>query len=80
MQNNATNPICPKCGAHAGIPIVYGYPDSEMLDADDAGEVVLGGCVCTFDQPEWSCRACRYRWRYPCPVTSSNPSTDRRKS
>jgi hypothetical protein len=42
-----------------------------MIEDDDAGKIELGGCICTFEDPEWSCRACRHRWRYPCVVTSS---------
>ena len=59
---------CPACGAHAGIPIVYGYPDPDQQERSAAGKIELGGCICSFDQPEWSCRACNHRWRYPCLV------------
>jgi hypothetical protein len=71
MQKTETNPTCPNCGASAGIPILYGYPSPGMIEDDDAGKIELGGCICTFEDPEWSCRACRHRWRYPCVVTSS---------
>ena len=71
MRQTETNPACPNCGARAGIPILYGYPAPDQLERSEAGEIVLGGCICFFDQPEWSCRACRHRWRYPCVVTSS---------
>jgi hypothetical protein len=71
MRNTETNPICPECGARAGIPIAYGYPSGNMLEKSEAGEIVLGGCVITFDQPNWSCSACHHRWRYPCLVNSS---------
>ena len=71
MRNTEPNPTCPKCGARTGIPIVYGYPDPRQLEASTTEKIKLGGCICFFDQPEWSCRACHHRWRYPCLVTSS---------
>jgi hypothetical protein len=71
MRNTQINPTCPKCGAHGGIPIVYGYPDPDQQDRSAAGEIVLGGCLCYFEDPDWSCRACHHRWRYPCLVISS---------
>ena len=43
---------CPSCGANAGIPIVYGYPAPDQLERSEAGEIVLGGCLCYFDDPE----------------------------
>ena len=70
MQVRETHPTCPNCGAHTSIPIAYGYPDPKQLDASMAGKIELGGCVVTFDQPEWSCTACHHHWRYPCLVTS----------
>jgi hypothetical protein len=70
MRKTENNSICPKCGAHGGTPIVYGYPDPDQLERSNAGEIELGGCVCFFDQPEWSCTACHHRWRYPCLVQS----------
>ena len=42
-----------------------------MIEDDEAGKIELGGCICTFEDPEWSCTACRHRWCYPCLVTSS---------
>jgi hypothetical protein len=68
---------CPKCGAYAGIPILYGYPSSETLEAAEKGEIKLGGCIVTFDQPNWSCRSCHHRWRYPCLVNAQPTSPGR---
>ena len=71
MQDIDTKTTCPNCRAHAGIPIVYGYPAPDQLERSEAGKIELGGCICTFEDPEWSCTACRHRWCYPCLVTSS---------
>jgi hypothetical protein len=45
---------CPKCG-RVLIPIVYGYPGFQMLEASEAGTLRLGGCVVTGDDPLWWC-------------------------
>jgi len=71
MRKIQPTTTCPHCGARDIIPIVYGYPAPDLLEASQSGEVVLGGCNCTFDQPNWSCRARHHRWRYPCLVSSS---------
>ena len=64
--------ICPRCGANTVVPIVYGYPDPDQQERSEAGKIELGSCVCFFDQPEWSCTACRHRWRYPCLVQTQS--------
>ena len=55
---------CPKCGSQRVAGILYGLPDfSEKLERElDAGEVVLGGCVITDDDPSWHCVECGHRW------------------
>ena len=77
MRIRETNPACPKCGARTGIPILYGYPSPGMIEEDAAGKIELGGCIRTFDDPEWSCRACHHRWRYPCLVQTQPAFTGR---
>ena len=57
--------ICPRCGANAGIPIIYGYPSEEMLEADKANEIRLGGCCITDDDPDRVCTQCDHRWSEP---------------
>ena len=49
-------PACPTCGA-AGVPILYGLPVSEAVDAADRGLLVLGGCIVADDSPQWRCPA-----------------------
>ncbi len=56
-------PACPKCGSSENVvPIVYGYPSAELMAAAERGEVKLGGCVITGDDPQWYCKACSYSW------------------
>ena len=52
--------VCPN-GHHAGrVPILYGYPSIETMEAMKRGDpdLVIGGCVVTGDDPEWACREC----------------------
>ena len=48
---------CPKCGEKL-IDIVYGMPGSELFEAAERGEIVLGGCEIFDDQPEYHCKNC----------------------
>jgi len=41
------------------VKIVYGYPGWELGQAEERGEVALGGCVVSYDDPEWACPNCR---------------------
>ena len=49
---------CPACGSDQTLPFVYGYPGHELLERSRAGEVALGGCVETGDDPVRSCGSC----------------------
>lgn len=53
--------ICPKCGEGKLAEILYGMPimDSELERALEAGEIVLGGCVITDEDPHWECLKCK---------------------
>jgi hypothetical protein len=48
---------CPSCGGPM-LPIVYGYPGIETREAEQRGEIVLGGCTVGPGMPVVSCRAC----------------------
>ena len=77
MRKKETTPACPKCGSWNSVPITYGYPDQNMLEASHTGEIELGGCVIVPNQPNRVCHSCHHRWR----VTregQGNPSTWRR--
>jgi len=43
---------------HEYIPIVYGFPTSELMIKSDRGEVVLGGCTIDSDRPLKWCGKC----------------------
>ena len=60
-------PPCPQCRAPDVVPILYGYTeDPATLAAVERGELVLGGCMVTGDDPAWCCRACQH-WFPPWP-------------
>ncbi len=60
---------CPKCDGEA-VPIYYGYvPQSgpggeepEIVQAQERGELVLGGCVVRSSSPAWLCKKCNLRF------------------
>ena len=50
---------CPRCGAFAPmLPIVFGLPMAETFEAAERGEIALGGCVVTGEDPTHQCTAC----------------------
>jgi hypothetical protein len=49
---------CPQCGARTVVPVMYGYPSGDMFEAEQAGEVILGGCVVRAGLPAWKCTSC----------------------
>ncbi len=51
--------VCPHCGVESiPVPVVYGYPSSEMFEAYERGEIRLGGCVVEDESPEFECPSC----------------------
>jgi hypothetical protein len=47
---------CPICGS-PGLAVVYGLPASQtLIDKAERGEVLLGGCTITGDDPTRGCR------------------------
>ena len=36
--------VCPKCRSGRTAPILYGYPSHEAFEAEERGELILGGC------------------------------------
>ena len=49
--------ICPDCGGEL-IPIVWGYPNQNLLEKAERGEVFLGGCVPPPNNPNYRCKEC----------------------
>ena len=58
MSTSTTFPPCPTCGSTEAIRIAYGYPDFELWQAEERGEIVLGGCVIGPESPDYECRRC----------------------
>jgi len=50
---------CPSCGEKAGVPVRYGLPPRSAAEAAERGDLVLGGCVLTDDDPPRCCTNCR---------------------
>jgi len=53
---------CPRCRSNRVLPIIYGLPGSELAEREAAGEVVLGGCVLSGDDPRQACVDCGHSW------------------
>jgi len=48
---------CSHCGG-AVVRIAYGYPNANLMDAAERGEVILGGCIVDDGNPRWQCTQC----------------------
>ena len=53
---------CPECGSEIVARISFGYPSEEMIEESERGDIVLGGCCVTEDDPEWRCKDCENEW------------------
>lgn len=53
---------CPECDSEKVARIVFGYPGEEMMEQSERGEIVLGGCCVTENDPEWRCNDCENEW------------------
>ncbi len=53
-------PRCPACGGTDTVRIVYGMPSPEAFQAQERGEIHLGGCCLRGDglDPNRHCRSC----------------------
>ena len=49
---------CPKCHSQL-IPIIYGLPTHEMFLKQEKGELILGGCVISPNDPKCYCKKCK---------------------
>jgi uncharacterized protein with PIN domain len=52
---------CPACGGKL-VPIVYGLPGPEASEAAMRGEIALGGCLVTRDDPHLACTKCNEKY------------------
>ena len=54
---------CPEClDEKSIITIEYGFPGEEMREKYERGEIKLGGCVISEDNPEYHCNKCENEW------------------
>lgn len=55
---------CPKCRSIL-IPYIYGLVGPEVGEAASRGELLIGGCTVSPDNPSWGCSRCSWpsRWR-----------------
>ena len=55
--------VCPNCHNRKSIvKIAYGYPGEEMREKHDKGEIKLGGCSISENNPDWHCNKCEHEW------------------
>lgn len=53
---------CPKCGSSNVLDIMYGMPTMEVFEMYERGEIKLGGCCVTGEDPQYYCRDCENEW------------------
>lgn len=53
---------CPRCGSDKVVPLLYGLPPSEWVEAAGRGEITLGGPVIREGMPTRLCAACGHRF------------------
>lgn len=56
------NEVCPVCESAHVLPIVYGFPPSDVMDAARRGELVLGGCNIDESYRNFCCMNCKARF------------------
>ena len=57
-----TKKICPECGSKNIIPIVYGFPGSELMEEEYEGKIKLGGCCISPGIPKYYCKDCQHEF------------------
>lgn len=55
--------ICPQCRERRGVDIIYGYPGFELVEQEQRGEIVIGGCVLDAAAPDRHCQSCHHEWQ-----------------
>jgi hypothetical protein len=54
--------LCPHCDRREIVPILYGLPGPETLDAASEGKVIVAGCVVSDEDPLAGCLVCGSQW------------------
>ncbi len=57
-----TAKLCPECCSTDTVEIVYGLPTRDTEGRAMRGEIELGGCMVTGDDPDRHCQACGAEW------------------
>lgn len=52
---------CPTCGRQ-GVEILYGDPSPDAIEAEERGELVIGGCLGDAGRPAMACTGCGTQW------------------
>lgn len=53
---------CPKCGTDTVVPAIIGMPDSDLMDLEKNGHVVLRGCIVNGDEPQHPVQCTQCSW------------------
>ena len=54
---------CPECKSKNVAWILWGYPNMDAIQEQlDKGEITLGGCIITDNDPKWECNVCNHMW------------------
>lgn len=53
---------CPSCNRLVVVPIIYGKPTFELIEAAENGLCLLGGCAVQSESPNWHCKSCNFKW------------------
>jgi len=64
MKRNV--PDCPECGSPEVIPILYGPPTKDLIEAEASGLCIVGGKNMSDTDPEWHCNDCEHEWSESC--------------
>jgi hypothetical protein len=60
--------LCPRCRSSVDvIAIMYGLPNDRGWAAQEAGHIVLGGCIIHLDSPRLYCKRCSLSFDRPDP-------------
>lgn len=62
MKTSSSKPPCPQCRSTDVVPILYGLPAPEAREEADRGEIALGGCCVSDENPRWHCNDCEHNW------------------
>lgn len=55
--------FCPSCKKREGVPLVWGFPNDDVLQRASRREVILSGTVINDQNVNRQCRCCGHSWR-----------------